>query len=112
MEIELPESYDWREKYPQCVQPVQDIGAGFNCSSSYAMASLGVVEDRICMGSNQTVRLSSQEIIDCDDNEFGCEGGYGNKVFTWGKKKGFISEECYEYNGKQNECEVDHLESN
>jgi len=65
------------------------------------------------MGSNNTVQLSAQEILDCDDNQFGCEGGYGNKVFTWGKKKGFIAEECHnEYNGKSNECEVDHFESN
>jgi len=112
MEIEVPDSYDWREQYPHCVQPVHDIGADRNCSASYAMATLGVVEDRICMGSNQTVRLSSQEIIDCDDNEFGCEGGYANKVLTWGKKKGFITEECHEYKGQKNECEIDHLESN
>jgi len=113
MEIELPESYDWREKYPQCVQPVRDIGPKFNCSSSYIFASLGVAEDRICMGSNNTVQLSAQEILDCDDNQFGCDGGYGNKVLTWGKKKGFIAEECHnDYSGKANECEVDHLESN
>lgn len=112
MDIEIPESYDWREQYPQCVQPVADIGAGKNCSSSYVFATLGVVQDRICMASNHTVKLSAQEIIDCDDMEFGCEGGYANKVLTWGKKKGFITEECMEYTGKKAECEVDHLESN
>lgn len=90
-----------------------DIGAGErNCSASYAMATLGVVEDRICMATNKTVKLSTQEIIDCDEGEFGCEGGYANKVLSWGKRKGFISEECMEYQGKQNECAVDHLESN
>lgn len=68
MEIELPESYDWREAYPQCVQEVMDIGANLNCSSSYAMATLGVVEDRICMATNKTVKLSTQEIINCDPN--------------------------------------------
>lgn len=76
------------------------------------MATLSAVEDRICMASNTTVKLSAQELIDCDDNQFGCEGGYTNKVLNWGKKKGFITEECMEYNGKKNECEPDHLESN
>jgi len=111
-DIEVPSSYDWREQFPQCIQPVMDTGADKNCSSSYAMATLGVVQDRICMGSNSTVQLSAQEILDCDENNFGCEGGYVNKVLTWGKKKGFITEDCMEYEGKQNECEVDHLESN
>lgn len=99
MEIELPETYDWREAYPQCVQTPISVGRDFNCSSSYAFATLGVVQDKICMGSNQTVQLSAQEIIDCDDNEFGCESGYVNKVLQWGKKKGFILEECMEYTG-------------
>jgi hypothetical protein len=73
------------------------IGANTNCSVSYAMAALSAVEDRICMGSNNTVKLSTQEIIDCDVNQFGCDGGYVNKLLTWGKKKGFITEECMEY---------------
>lgn len=112
IDIELPESYDWREAYPQCVQPVMDIGAEYNCSASYAMTTLGVVEDRICMANNKTVKLSSQEVINCDQNQFGCEGGYVNKVLTWGRKKGFVTEECMEYTGIQEECDPDHLESN
>jgi len=91
-----------------------DIGQreGFNCSASYAMSTLSAVEDRICMANNKTIKLSTQEILDCDDNQFGCEGGYVNKVLTWGRKKGFITEECMEYEGKKQECEVDHFESN
>ena len=112
-EIDVPESFDWREAYPKCVQPVMNIEQrGANCSASYAMAALSAVEDRICMSSNNTVKLSAQELIDCDGNQFGCDGGYVNKLLTWGKKKGFITEECMEYQGKKSECEVDHMESN
>lgn len=112
MDIEIPESYDWREAYPQCVQPVMDIGSQYNCSASYAMSALGSVEDRVCMATNKTIKLSSQEIINCDPNQFGCEGGYVNKVLQWGRKKGFITEECMEYSGVHEECEVDHLDNN
>lgn len=111
-QIEIPDNYDWREAYPQCVQPVMDIGADRNCSASYAFTTLSATEDRICMATNQTVKLSSQELIDCDVNTLGCEGGYANKVLNWGKKKGFITEDCMEYTGTKNECQVDHLESN
>ena len=113
-EIDVPESYDWREAYPNCVQETQSIGGpnGGNCSASYAFATLSAVEDRICMGSNVTVRLSAQEIVDCDSANFGCDGGYVNKVLNWGAKKGFITEECLDYTGKAQECEVDHMESN
>ena len=66
----MPEAYDWREQYAHCVQDPLSIGAGKNCSSSYALASLSTVADRICMGSNITVRLSAQEVIDCDSANY------------------------------------------
>lgn len=72
MEIELPDAYDWREQYPSCVQPIMDIGAQFNCSASYVMATLSTVEDRMCMANNKTIKLSTQELIDCDDSNMGC----------------------------------------
>lgn len=111
-QIDVPEAFDWRDEYPQCVQEVLSIGAGMNCSSSYAIASLSSVADRICMGSNNTVRLSAQEIIDCDTANNGCDGGYVNKVFNFGMKKGFVTEDCHEYKAKSKECEIDHFESN
>lgn len=55
MQIDLPEAYDWREQFPQCVQKPLDIGRDKNCSATYAFATLSAVQDRICMGSNQTV---------------------------------------------------------
>jgi len=64
------------------------------------MSTLSVVEDRICMQSKQTVRLSSQEILDCDANNYGCSGGYVNKVLQYGRNKGFILDECMEYAGE------------
>ena len=113
MEIDLPESYDWREAYPQCVQePVTTNYGDRNCSSSYAFATIGVVQDKICQATNKTVQLSIQEVIDCDQNQQGCEGGYVNKVLQWGKKKGFITADCHEYIGQKSECEVDHFETN
>jgi hypothetical protein len=41
-----------------------------------------------------------------------CDGGFANKVYNFGLKKGFIESECYEYEAKAKECEVDHYESN
>jgi len=38
VETIIPEKYDWREAFPDCVQPPVDQG---NCSSSYVLASLG-----------------------------------------------------------------------
>jgi len=71
-----------------------------------------MVEDRICQLSNEQVTLSSKEIIDCEVSSHGCEGGYVNRVLNWGKRKGFIPEECLPFNGIQEECPIDHLLQN
>jgi hypothetical protein len=47
------------------------------------------------MGSKQIVRLSAQEVLDCDHSSQGCKGGTANRVLTWGKRKGFVPEDCY-----------------
>ena len=57
-------------------------------------------------------KLSAQELINCDGSQYGCDGGYVNKVLNWGRKKGYITEECMAYNGKLSECDVDHFETN
>lgn len=107
-EIIIPEKFDWREQYPQCVQLVQSSG---NCSSSYVMSTLSAISDRICQQTSQPVRLSSQELIDCDKGSYGCNGGYVNRVLNWGKRKGFVPEFCYPYQGEKGECPEDYLET-
>lgn len=65
------------------------------------------------MASNRTVKLSAQELVSCDASQFGCEGGYANKVLNWGRKRGFVTEDCMPYTGKETtECDVDHFETN
>lgn len=74
---------------------------------------MGVVQDRICQQSNHTVQLSAQEIINCDKSNYGCEGGYVTRALSWGKRKGFVPEHCYPYNGTKSECIAEeHLSNN
>ena len=110
MEIEVPDSYDWRNEYPHCSRPVPTISQG--CQSTYIESSLSAVEDRICKENGKYIKLSSQELIDCDKANQGCKGGNVNKVLTWGKRKGFIPETCYETTGEQGECPEEHLTEN
>ena len=106
----IPEKYDWREQFPECVQ--EPVSQG-NCSASYALASTSATADRICMAAKKPVRLSAYEIINCDKGNYGCEGGYATRALGWGKRKGFIPEECYPYNGTKTQCDAEeHLESN
>ena len=109
--MELPESYDWREENPTCVQEARSVSQ--DCpASSYILSVLSAAEDRICQqGKLQPVRLSSQELIDCDNNS-SCSRGTVNKVLNWGKRKGFLPETCFPSTGAEKECPDDHMTEN
>lgn len=64
------------------------------------------------MKAKEPVRLSTQEILECDVGNNGCTAGFVNKVLMFGQNKGYIPEECMEPKEKTDECEVDHFENN
>ena len=109
-EVAVPDDYDWRKQNPSCVKPeVYTIDR--DCASSYIHAVKSAVEDRICAKSGELLTISAQEILDCDKSSQGCKGGNANRPILWGKRKGFITEECYapETAGT---CPADHLKTN
>jgi cathepsin L len=53
------------------VQPVMDQRT---CGGCYAFAATGVAEG-VLLRNNISTRLSVQQIIDCNKNNFGCDGG-------------------------------------
>lgn len=90
----IPEAYDWRDQYPECVKEVQSTD--LNCiGSSYAMAAFSASEDRICMNTKERIKLSLSEFLDCDTTAKGCKGGDVTKVLNYGKRKGFLEQSCY-----------------
>lgn len=45
----VPESYNFREAYPDCARPIVTQG---NCSSSYSIASISAITDRWCRSNS------------------------------------------------------------
>ena len=110
VDMEIPESYDWREANEACVQPVRT--ADQECPASYVLQTISAVEDRICSaGSGNPLRISTQELIDCDPN-VECGRGTVNKVLNWGRRRGFVAESCFAPAGKKGECPEEHLSEN
>lgn len=52
---ELPESFDWREKSPECIHPVRNQG---RCGSCWAHSASEVVSDRFCIASKGKVNVT------------------------------------------------------
>nr|GEX26339.1 vignain-like [Tanacetum cinerariifolium] len=98
----IPDSIDWREK--NAVTPVKDQG---QCGSCWAFAAVAAVEGINAIRTGQLVRLSEQQLIDCDSkgNNNGCDGGLMEPAFNFiTEHGGLATEESYPYVEKREVC--------
>lgn len=109
-DMQIPETYDWRDQFPECVREVQSTD--LTCmGATYAMAAISAAEDRICMHSKEQTKLSLSEFLDCDTTAKGCKGGDVAKVLNYGKRKGLLEQSCYPLE-RAGSCPEDHFELN
>jgi len=92
----LPNDYLVTKNYPKCGSFVKDQGI---CSSCWALAVTEVLADRICIKTNmeKIVTLSSQLLVSCDTQNYGCSGGHLNTPWIYLKNNGVVTEQCLPY---------------
>jgi len=78
------------------VTPIKDQG---NCGSCWAFSAVGQLESvqKIYRSLNTDPDLSEQYLVSCETNNFGCNGGYMDRAYTFLKTNGTTSEECFKY---------------
>lgn len=69
--VKRPASVDWRDTGK--LTPVKNQGA---CGSCWAFATVAAIEAQHAIKKGALVSLSEQEMVDCDDKNNGCNGGY------------------------------------
>ena len=75
--------------------PVRDQG---QCGSCFAMSAIEAVESAFYKITKKTVILSAQQIVSCDNEDSGCNGGLMEHVFDWIPKNGGLClESDYKY---------------
>lgn len=98
-----PSAFDSRTQWPTCVHPVLDQG---QCGSCWAFGATEALSDRLCIASSgkTNVVLSPQYLVNCDTNNYGCNGGYLNLAWNFLKTKGAPLNSCVPYTATDGTC--------
>ena len=93
---DVPESFDVREQWPECKKEIRDEGP---CSSSWALSAIEVLAWRFCIATSGSINLvlSVQDILSCNDNNYGCEKGYSDYTWDYLSKTGVVTESWFPY---------------
>lgn len=105
--LAVPESFDSRNQWPDCVHPILDQG---QCGSCWAFGATEALSDRLCIASNGNINvvLSPQYLVSCNGfpNQ-GCNGGITSFAWNYMAKKGVPVNECVTYKAVTGTCPSD-----
>lgn len=99
--------FDSRTEWPGKVHAIRDQGA---CGSCWAFGSSEALSDRFAIEGDDSSFpvLSPQYQVNCDSSNFGCQGGYLDKAWTFLAKQGTVTDSCLPYTsgttGKEGSC--------
>ena len=98
----IPPTVDWRTK--NAVSPVKNQG---QCGACWAFSVTGAVEGAYAIATGALRSLSEQQLMDCDIQNSGCQGGNQANGFSYVfSNKGLDSEKEYTYDGGNDPCWV------
>lgn len=92
----ITETFDPRTTSSTCKPHIIDQG---QCASSWAISVANSLGNRFCMQGNKRLNnLSSQYMVSCDKDNYGCRGGYLFEGFNFATTTGIPTETCVPYN--------------
>jgi cathepsin B len=98
----IPESFDSRQKWPNCIPKIQDQGA---CGACYAFSISTAFSMRYCIRNelSQIINFSPQNLVNCLS---GCKGEFPDVVWGYINNNGITTENCLSYKGYENNCVI------
>merc|ERR1711916_368627 len=91
----LPKSFDWRDSNTPVITPVKNQG---QCGSCWAFSVTEEVESMWALAGHPLIELAPQQIVDCDTEDDGCNGGDTRSGYAYViKAGGLVPEKDYPY---------------
>jgi len=98
--VAVPTNFDWRDK--KAVTAVYDQG---QCGSCWAFSAMETIESYHFLAGKSLISLSAQQIVDCDTDCYGCNGGWTQNAFNYVEKAGGIDTlGSYPYTAETGSC--------
>lgn len=93
--VEADTSFDARDVWGDLILPVRDQG---QCGSCWAFAVAETTGDRIGIETGVSQGdFSPQDLVACDTDDEGCDGGYVDVSWNWVVNNGIALESCIPY---------------
>ncbi|MBN1878602.1 hypothetical protein JW823_00650 [bacterium] len=96
----FPTRFDWRENGGYTPARQQGMGDCFPC---WAFSLIGGAESAALLATGIEMDLSEQQLLDCNANGYGCDGGFING-WTALRDYGLVEESCYPYIDEDGDC--------
>ena len=91
---------DWRTQ--GAVQPIQNQGY---CGSCWAFNAIATMEGAHKIATGELIKLSEQQLVDCDTRSSGCNGGLEVWGWAYAQKKPVALRSHYPYTAKDGKCQ-------
>nr|VZI03185.1 unnamed protein product [Spirometra erinaceieuropaei] len=77
------------------------------CGACWAFASAAVIEWHWAIETNSTLSVSRQQMVDCVESNFGCNGGLIENALAYAQSSGLMSAADYPYRFRVTQCKYD-----
>jgi len=94
--VDVPASFDARDNWPNMIHPIANQA---QCGSCWAFAAAETLSDRFAISSNGSINLvlSPQQLVSCDRQDMGCNGGWPQFAADYLVNSGIPPDSCVPY---------------